>query len=312
MTDDPRQTDRQPVPGPQFLDDPRPAVDASGLSGSRRVGLDPARIGIRLGLTAFIVATTIAGVLIVGAVGDQLGFDHWLGAGVRDRSLASIFVDGARLPTALLRSIYDTGVNDPLFFALTMLVLIPVIAGLAAARPFREDDASRSGAVRVVGLVTVGIVIVADVIIAVRLLGTDRPDFAMCLESPGWVGRLEGIAASDGVTTVLAILLAILAFRLPVDRWARVLGGTVALAAALGAIAAAAASASIVDGVSRDFPVVRAATEDRESLLLGRLSTGGTIHLDVAPPHTVSIATAVETLEIAGRRSIADTCLDGD
>ena len=313
MTDDSRQPERQPVPGPQFLDTSEPADRVAAPRTESWVpsgghGDDHARVGIRLGLTAFIVATTIAGVLIIGGVGHQLGLDHWLGIGARGQSLTSVFVDGARIPASLLRSIYDTGVNDPLFFAIAMLVLIPAIAGLAAARPNREGDAPVSGPVRVVGLLTAGIVIIVDVIVMVRLLAADRPDFTAALESDAWLQTLEGLAASDGVTTVLAILLAVLAFRLPVDKWARVLAGTIALATALAALAAASASASIVDGVSRDFPMVRSADGATTTLLLGQLTTGGTIHLGLQSPHSLSISYGTGEMEIVGRQSIAETC----
>lgn len=314
MSDDLSPKARQPVPGPQFLASTRLEESRPNWGiGSRQLGGltadDPARDGVRLGLIVFIVATTIAGVFIVGGVGQQLGLDLWLGAGSRVQSTPSTFVDGTRFPTSLLRSIYNTGVNEPLFFGLAMLVLIPPIAGLAASRPLRRGEAVRPAPVRIAGLLAVGLLIVVDIIIVIRLIGTTRPDIAECLESGAWIDTLEAVAASDGVATTLAILLAILAFRLPVDRWARVLGGTISLTTAVAAVAAAASSASIVDGVSRDFPVVRSTATGSKTLLLGPLATGGSLHLDLEPPHELHMSVEnVDILEVLGRASIASTC----
>ena len=94
-----------------------------------------------------------------------------------------------------------------------------------------------------------------------------------------------------------------------VDRWARVLGGTISLTTAVAAVAAAASSASIVDGVSRDFPVVRSTATGSKTLLLGPLATGGSLHLDLEPPHELHMSVEnVDILEVLGRASIASTC----
>ena len=309
MSEDPSQTEKQPVPGPQFLEvdamDPRPITNGFESESGDRSGSHPLRTGSCVGRVAFISAAALIGVLIVGAVGRQSGFDQWLGAGASIQSLETTFVDGMRFPMSLLCSIYETGVNQPLFFGLAMLILIPAVAGLVAARPMRSGDVAQSASVRVVGLLTLGILVAADVIIGVVLLSRDRPDLDASVSTESWLANLEAMAASDGIATVLAILLAVLAFRLPLDRWARALGATIAITTAIASLGVSAASTSIVDGVTRDRPMVRPVGSEVTSIVLGRLSTGGTLHLDLAPPHDLRISQDQDTaLEVVGRESI--------
>jgi len=315
MSEDPPHTEKQPVPGPQFLEvaavDSRSITDGFGSETGDRQPSPPPRNGSCVGRIAFISAATLIGVLIVGAVGRQTGLDLWLGAGASVQSLDTTFVDGMRFPMSLLCSIYETGVNQPLFFGLAMLILIPAVAGLAAARPMRPGDVARSASIRVVGLLTLGILIAADVIIGVVLLSRNHPDLEASLSTESWLADLQAMAASDGIATVLAILLAVLAFRLPLDRWACALGGTIAITTAIASLCVSAASTSIVDGVTRDRPMVRPVGSEATSIVLGRLATGGTLHLDLAPPHDLRISRDEDdVLEVVGRESIVGVWSD--
>ena len=123
---------------------------------------DPRRELVRLGLTTFTTAVSFTGLLGLGAIAGRVGADIWLGVGAMHRSLGELFVTGVRMPLVILDSLYRSGVANPLFFAAAMALLIPPIAALAAARPFRPGSRRPEGAVLAAGRLAAALVIVAD------------------------------------------------------------------------------------------------------------------------------------------------------
>ncbi len=269
-------------------------------------GDDPARDGVRLGVIAFITVTSFAGLLALGATAVHVGADAWLGAGSMDRTLGEYFVAGVRLPRAMLQALYASGVDDPLFFALSMALLIPPIAALAAARPVRPGENRATSAMLNAARLGAALIVAASIGVAIRLANIARPTIAEIAPGDGWLDRVQGLAAADAVSMAFAILLAVLVFRLPVDRWVRALVGTVAIATAMAATVAAAASSGVAAEVAQPRPVVRSEVDGmtRERLLVGSTIDGSIVLLESGAPAMIVVQPRVE-LAIAGRRSIA-------
>jgi hypothetical protein len=207
---------------------------------------DPARDGIRLGLVAFVTLASGIGILALGSVAERAGIERWLGMGEMLRPIGSTFVTGARMPGAMLRALYEAGVVEPLFFAAAMALLIPPIAGIVAARPLRPGLAPPKPAARIAAGIAAALVVAADV----------------------------GIVS---IAALLSILLAVLVFRMPLDRWARGLVGTISIATAVLATGAAAASAGTLDFLETPRPVIATDLEGAglKKLDLARTMDGG-------------------------------------
>ena len=218
---------------------------------------DPARDGVRLGLVAFVTLASGIGILALGSVAERAGIEQWLGMGEMLRPIGKTFVTGARMPGAMLRGLYEAGVVQPLFFAAAMALLIPPIAGIVAARPARPGLAPPKPAARIAAGIAAALVVAADVgIVSVTAL-TRRPTFDdVVLGESAWVDVVRDVAAADTVAAVLAILLAVLVFRMPLDRWARGLVGTISIATAVLVTGAAAASAGTLDFLESSRPVI--------------------------------------------------------
>ncbi len=286
----------------------RPAVSTSD---------DPARDGVRLGVIAFTTAASVVGLTALGAIAAHVGVDAWLGAGPGARSFGELFVTGVRLPLAMLRALYASGVDDPVFFGAAMALLIPPIAALAAARPIRPGGPRASAAVINAGRLGAVLVVAGSIGIAIRLFNLDRPTLAETASDAAWLDHLRSLAASDAVSMALAILLAVLIFRLPVDRWVRALGGTLAIGTAVAAAVSAAASNGIVDEVERPHPILASksttvlndADAPDHRLLLGAARDGLrlTLGADIAAPVVLeppTPAAVVGHISIAAWRSV--------
>ena len=104
-----------------------------------------------------------------------------------------------------------------------------------------------------------------------------------------------------------AILLAVLVFRLPLDRWVRALAGTIAIGTAMAATVAAGASSGIADEVERPQPVVAWETQGgrTEALLLGTTSDGACVLLRSGSANAVTVEPRFP-FEIVGRMPISD------
>lgn len=270
---------------------------------------DPGREGVRLGVTTFTTAVSFVGLLALGAIASRVGADGWLGVGPMHRSLGETFVTGVRMPLIMLESLYESGVANPLFFAAAMVLLIPPIAALAAARPASSGGRRPEGAILAAGRVAAALVIVADVGIGIRLSRTVRPTFPDTGVDPAWLDDLRSLAAADGITMVFAILVAVLVFRIPVDRWARRLAGTIAIATAVAATVGAAASSGIISAVESPRPVViqvdTPLTEHSDRILVGTTEDGRDVLLGVDDPTTRAIVAPTSHV-VVGRMSIAE------
>ena len=241
---------------------------------------DPVRDGVQLGIIAFTTAAALIGLLVIGAVAERVGIDPWLGTGALMRPIGETFVTGAELPIVMLRSLYGSGVVDPLFFAAALALAIPPIAGLVAARPRKRGAERPAPAVAAASGLTAALVVGADILIGVRASSQTSSTLSEAIGDPGWADSLRDTAASDCVAMILAILLAILVLRLPTERWVRGVCGTIAIATAVTAVGLAAASAGVVTMIQRDHPMVKtAAPESKEVLLLGTRTDGRTVGL---------------------------------
>lgn len=270
---------------------------------------DPARDGIRLGLVVFITIAAVLSLVVLGALSGRVGVDAWLGAGALARSLPETFVDGCGLALVMLRSLYGSGVENPLFFAAAMALLIPPIAGLVAARPRARGGPRPRPVVMAAGGLTAALIIGADLLIAIRLSSPTRGGFESALASPEWLQELRNLAAADGVTMIFAILLAILVFRLPLDRWVRGLAGSIAIATAVAATALASASSGVIGLVETPLPVI--ATEDGESFLaVGSTATGRIVGITADGVPARRLLGPDGEAVIIGRRSIAERLLE--
>ena len=240
----------------------RTADRGSGGSGQRTVPRatsasdDPGRERVRLGVTSFTTAVSFVGLLALGAIAARIGADDWPGVGPLQRSLGETFVTGVRMPLVMLESLYASGVANPLFFATAMVLLIPPIAALAAARPTPTGGRRPDGAILAAGRVAAALVILANIGIGIRLSRQAPPRFVDAGLDAGWLDELRALAAGDGIMMVFAILLAVLVFRIPVDRWVRRLAGSVAIATAVAATVGAAASSGVVSAVEQPRPVL--------------------------------------------------------
>ncbi len=241
---------------------------------------DPARDGVRLGLVAFVTLASGVGILALGSVAERAGIERWLGMGEMLRPLGQTFVTGARMPGAMIRALYEAGVVEPLFFAAAMALLIPPIAGIVAARPMRPGLAPPKPAARIAAGIAAALVAAADIgIVSVAAL-TRRPTFEDA--NPGetvWVDVVRDVAAADTVAAMLAVLLAVLVFRMPLDRWVRGLVGTISIATAVLVTGAAAASAGTLDFLESPRPVI---TNDVTDAGLKRLDLARTMNGGIA------------------------------
>lgn len=281
---------------------------------------DPGRELVRLGVTTFTTAVSFTGLLALGAIAGRVGADVWLGVGAMHRSLGELFVTGVRMPLVMLDSLYRSGVANPLFFAAAMALLIPPIAALAAARPNRSGGRRPEGAVLAAGRLAAALVVVADIGIGVRLSWRSRPTFPDTGIDGTWLDELRALSAADGITMVFAILLAILVFRIPVDRWIRRLTGTIAIATAVAATVSAAASGGIVGAVEASRPVVRTMTVDGtvdgvgtgpDRILVGTTADGRDLLLATDDP-TIRLMEPAAARVVVGTTTIAEAFENAD
>lgn len=297
---------------------------SQGSSGGRRRTVvraasspdDPNRELVRLGVTTFTTAVSFTGLLGLGAIAGRVGADIWLGVGAMHRSLGELFVTGVRMPLVMLDSLYRSGVVNPLFFAAAMALLIPPIAALAAARPNRRGARRPDGAVMAAGRLAAALVVVADIGIGVRLSWRSRPTFPETGIDATWLEELRALSAADGITMVFGILLAILVFRIPVDRWIRRLTGTIAIATAVAATLSAAASGGIVDAVESPRPVVRTTLPDGIAtgparILVGTTADGRDLLLDADDP-TIRLMEPAAARVVIGTTTIAEAFENAD
>ena len=245
---------------------------------------DPVRDGVQLGIIAYTTAATLIGLLVIGAVAERVGIDPWLGTGALTRPVGETFVTGAELPIVMLRSLYGSGVANPLFFAAALALAIPPIAGLVAAQPRKRGAERPAPAVAAASGLTAALVVGADILIGVRASSRTTSTLSETIAQPDWADSLRDAAATDSVAMILAILLAILVLRLPTERWVRGLCGTIAIATAVAAVGLAAASAGVVTMIQRDHPVVETTgSESFPVLLVGTRMDGRAVGLKWEP-----------------------------
>ncbi|MCH2160446.1 MAG: hypothetical protein MK085_01090 [Phycisphaerales bacterium] len=261
---------------------PRVTVTRSTARSARTGDDDPARDGVRLGLIIFITLATIAGVFLLGVLGHRAGYAISIGITDMQQSLADALVSGLLIPITLLKAIFQTGIRDPLLFTGALVILLPPIAGLVAARPRRRGTLPPKPAVRIAGGICAALILCADILLAVRAATYTHeaiiaPRHFASEDITGWLESLQSTAAMDAIAAVVAIMLAILIFRLPTERWVRGLVGTAALAAAVITASAVAATGGTLHGYSRNRPVM--AEDGTAIILLGTTSSGDSVML---------------------------------
>ena len=272
---------------------------------------DPARDGVRIAVIAFTTLAAGLGMLMLGWMAERAGIEVWLGMGEFARPIGGTVVTGARMPGTMLQALYEAGVVEPLFFAAAMGLLIPPIAGIVAARPLRPGLAPPAAAARIAAGIAAGLVVAADVAIVAVTMATVRPTVDdVVIGDDVWLDAIRNVAAADTVAAILAILLAVLVFRMPLDRWARGVVGTIAITAAVLSTGTAAGSAGTLEFLQSERPVVVPRGWTGGTLLdLGRTPDGGmaTIDrsLDAKPVISRRISPA-ERLAVPGTMSIAE------
>lgn len=265
---------------------------------------DPGRDGVRLGIVAFTTLVTALGLFVLGAVAERLGIDAWLGTGPLARSFSETFVTGTGLPVVVLQSLYASGVDEPLLFGTAMALIIPPIAGLVAARPRQRGGPRPAPAVLAAGGMTAVLIIGADLLVAVHLANTTRPRFEDALMNANWLEDLRSLSATDSIAMIFSILLAVLVFRLPIDRWVRGLAGTIAIATAVIATGAAASSAGVMSLVDSPLPVIRHRSAGGPMLQIGFNRGDETIVISIDEPLTRRSVGQGTGFEIMGRRTL--------
>ena len=272
---------------------------------------DPARDGVRLAVIAFTTFAAGLGMLVLGWMAERAGIEAWLGMGEFERPIGGTVVTGARMPGTMIQSLYEAGVVEPLFFAAAMALLIPPIAGIVAARPLRPGVAAPAAAARIAAGIAAGLVVAADVAIVAVTMSTVRPTVDdVVIGEDAWLDAIRNVAAADTVAAILAILLAVLVFRMPLDRWARGLVGAISITAAVLATGTAAGSAGTLDFLQAERPVVvPGGWAGGTALDLGRTPDGGMASLERsldAEPIMSRRILPVERITIPGTMSIAE------
>lgn len=237
---------------------------------------DPAQAGIRIALVVAIASFALLGILLVGIVGFRAGFAPAMGVPTLTQTMGEAFSRGLLLPVALLEAIYTTGVRAPLIFTGALIIMLPPIAAIVIAKPRTPGTAPFRQEARVAAAIGGGLIVIADIIIAVRMASASRgildaPFGRDVAEFTPWIEAMEGLAAKDSIALVVAILLAVLAFRLPIERWARAVVGTIAIATCIIAAAATAASGGTMAGLDEPRSLLWA--NPGTSLLLGTTDT---------------------------------------
>ena len=245
---------------------------------------DPGRDAMRLGIAVVATLGGIMGILLLGSLGHHAGFAHVLGIPGLQQSMGQAMLDGLLIPTALARGIFNSGVRNPLLFTGSMVFLLPIIAGLAIARPRRRGTAPTGSAIRLFAGIGATLILIVDVLIGIRIANSTQASLIMP-ESLGnqsfddWFKALEGAAAVDAVATIAAVMLAVLAFRLPIDHWARALLGTITISIAVVTFAAVAATGGALHGFDRNRPLLRNEL-DQTILLIGSMQSGAMVLID--------------------------------
>lgn len=313
-----RQKSPQTAPRPQSAAGAAPSSATTAMAktkvrvettaSSRALSLptdDPGRDGVRLGIIAFTTLVTALGLFILGAVAERLGIDAWLGTGPLARSLSETFVTGTRLPVVMLQSLYASGVDEPLLFGTAMALIIPPIAGLVAARPRQRGGPRPAPAVLAAGGMAAALVIGADLLVAVHLANTARPRFEDALINATWLEDLRSLSATDSIAMIFSILLAVLVFRLPIDRWVRGLAGTIAIATAVIATGAAASSAGVMSLIDSPLPVIRHQSMGVPMLQIGFNHGDETVVVSIDEDLTRRSVGQGTGFEILGSRTLA-------
>ena len=274
---------------------PRVTVTRSTARTARTGDDDAGREGVRLGIIFFATAAAIVCVILLGILGHQAGFAISIGVTDLQQSMADALVSGLLIPITLAIAIYETGIREPLLFTGALVVMLPPIAGLVAARPRRRGTMGTKPAVRIAAGIGAALILFADILLAVRTANSTRdaiipPESFEPARINDWLVSLQTTAAMDAVAAVVAIMLAVLIFRLPTDRWVRGLVGTSALAAAVITTTAVAATGGTLHGYSRNRPVINeggttqlmiGSRPNGESVLLSRRSTGANLFVPV-------------------------------
>jgi hypothetical protein len=193
------------------------------------------------------------------------------------QSLDSAFVDGLKIPIALCTSIYAAGVRQPMLFAGAMVLLIPPIAALVLARP-RQRGVAPKEATKVASAIAASLILIANIFVILRTINAaelirETIRGKNPAEMSEWLQRLESGASIDAMLLAFSVLICVLVFRLPIDRWVRALVGTCAVATCVFTLAASAATGGALHGFSAARSTV--IFDGVSYYMLGNLEPGG-------------------------------------
>lgn len=240
----------------------------------------------RLALVVAITAFALVGILVLGIVGFRTGFAAAIGVPTLTQTLGEAFARGLAVPVALLESMYATGVRTPLLFTGALIIMLPPIAAIVIAKPRTIDAEPPRPEARIAAAIGGALIVIADIIIAVRTAQAShdllKAPFGEDLAAfTPWIESMESLAAKDLIGLVVAVLLAVLVFRLPLDRWARAIVGTLTIATCVIAAAATAASGGLIAGIDEPRSVLDA--NPGTSLLLGTTDTSLDVIVSLSP-----------------------------
>ena len=249
---------------------------------------DPGRDGVRIALVAFVVVMSIAGILMVGIIGHRAGFAPAIGVPGIVQSLDTAFVDGLKIPIALFTSIYAAGVRQPMLFAGAMVLLIPPIAALVLARP-RQRGVVPNDATKIASAIAASLILIANIVVTIRTINAaelirETIRDKNPAEMSEWLERLESGASVDAMMLAFSVLICVLVFRLPIDRWVRAIVGTCAIATCVFTLAASAATGGALHGFSAARSTV--VLNGSPYYMLGNLPPGGYVLASFAKQRT--------------------------
>ncbi|MBL9120425.1 MAG: hypothetical protein JNL80_10985 [Phycisphaerae bacterium] len=221
----------------------------------------PSHFGARTGFWSAIGAGTIVFLWITGHLGESLGFARSLGIDDLLTSADQGLAAGVRMVLAVPLRIFEMTMVDPFrLIAACALIAIPA-SGLAVSAPRVPGGPAPSKLAQgfsIMGLITAGIVF-AILITWIAWPGRretlvlapfDRAQFGP------WLASVQAVAGFDALALVSAVLWLVLLFRLPLPRIAISFGAVAGFMAAFATWTGFAVSNGIVDGCTRDRPVI--------------------------------------------------------
>lgn len=252
------------------------------MTKSVRASDEPSRFGARTGFWTAIGFGTISFLWLTGHLGETLGFARAIGlpdlVASNDHGLAT----GVRLMLTVPLRIFEMAMVDPMRLAAAFALITVPAASLAVAKPRVPGGPAISklaSGLSVMGLILAGVVFTLLVTwiawpsrrATLGLAPTDREGFG------AWLDAATAVAGFDALALVAGILWLVLLFRLPLPRIATAFGAVAGFIALFATWTGFSISNGIVDGCTRERPVIVTLPAGGEASVSGSLVIG-TLH----------------------------------